>query len=136
MRGSNTFTRGYVILPRADVFHVGGLPPVAREVFLCLLRQANFRDRRIHGNMIGRGQVLTDYHQIREELAWQVGARRCTYTKSQIESALKALKRATAITTAKTIRGVIVTICDYDTYQNPAAYENRDGDHGEDPTIP
>lgn len=117
---------GYILWPREDSC-ITKLSPVAREVFLWLMMVAGFRDSR----KVRRGIVLTNYDEIRDGLAWKVGARTMRYKKSQIESAIKTLKRAGAITTAKTTRGFYVTIVDYKTWQDPKHYEN----HNENRTI-
>ncbi len=66
------------------------------------------------GEKLRRGQLYTTYVEIAEESSWAVGFRIERYKRSQIESAIKALKKATAIITKKTTRGFIVTIVDYE----------------------
>jgi hypothetical protein len=46
------------------------------------------------------------------------------YSKNDCETAMKYLTKHTMITTTKTTRGMIVTICKYDYYQNPTSYES------------
>ncbi len=115
--------QGFIFWPRKDTY-ITQLPPVAREVFLWLVMAAGFKASR----MTQRGIAFTNYDEIRESLAWNVGARIMRYKKYQIESAIKALKRVGAITTAKTTRGFYVTIVDYESWQNPKRYENHSGD--------
>ena len=115
--------RGYILWPRNDTY-ITKLPPVAREVFLWLVKAAGFKNSR----KVKRGIAFTSYDEIRDGLAWNVGARTMKYTKHQIESAIKALKRVGAITTTKTTRGFYVTIVDYESWQNPKRYENHSGD--------
>ena len=74
------------------------------------------------------GIAFTSYDEIRDGLAWKVGARIMRYKKHQIESAIKALKRVGAITTAKTTRGFYVTIVDYKNWQDSKRHENHSGD--------
>ena len=65
------------------------------------------------------------------------------YTRSQTETAMKTLTKAMMITTMKTTRGMIITVCNYELYQNPKNYDNRnenpneshDGNHNENHTI-
>lgn len=115
--------QGYILWPRNDNY-ITKLPPVAREVFLWLIMAAGFKDTR----KVKCGIAFTSYDEIRDGLAWNVGARIMRYKKHQIESAIKALKRVGAITTAKTTRGFYVTIVDYKSWQNPKRYENHSGD--------
>jgi len=132
MKERGTFAKGFVKLPRDLYSELLRCPPTARELYIWLLVNANFRDRRVTGKLIRRGQVLTNYRQMQQELRWTVGCRPEQYSTSQIESALKALKVAGLVTTAKTTRGLIVTVCEYNTYQNSGGHENHDEDH----TIP
>lgn len=62
--------------------------------------------------------------------SYKVGYRLERPSIDQIRSAYEALTKATMITTAKTTRGLIITICNYDFYQNPTNYET----HNENPT--
>ncbi len=54
-----------------------------------------------------------------------VGWRKIRYSKWDCERALKVLKKATMITTRKTTKGMVVTVCNYDFYQNPKNYESH-----------
>jgi len=53
-----------------------------------------------------------------------------------VRSAIGALTGAALITTAKTTRGLIVTICQYDCYQNLANYGTHKGHATEPHTEP
>jgi len=107
-------------------------PPHFREVWDWLLMKANHTPRKSNGRVIERGQVFCTYGDIREGLHWWVGARKMRYSKSQIESAFKAYKRATMVTTSKTTRGMLITLLNYDYYQNPKNYENHTESHDGD----
>ena len=96
-------------------------PPHAREVFDYFLCKAFWKD----GEELQRGQLLTSYRAIQEDLRWYIGNRPVRYKKHQIETAVKLLARAGAVTTAKTTRGMIVTICNYDFYQTQESYESH-----------
>ncbi len=107
-------------------------PPHVREVFCWLCRKARFKD----GIDLKRGQVRCTYSMIQESLSWNVGARRETYKKHQIETALKVLRKMGSITTQRTMRGILVTICNYDIYQNPRNYANSgDSDMVPSPSL-
>lgn len=96
-------------------------PPHVREIWDYLMREAFYRD----GRELKRGQLLKSYQDIREDLAWYVGWRKCMYSKHQCEISMKWLKKATMITTRKTTRGLIITICNFDYYQTPENYESH-----------
>ena len=113
---------GYVLHARKiQSSEISYKPPHFREIFNWLYRNANYKDR----HRLKRGQLLCTYKEILEGLSWYVGGRKGMYSKSQCQSALKYLKRTTMITTTKTTRGMIVTICNYDYYQDSHNYENH-----------
>jgi hypothetical protein len=62
--------------------------------------------------------------EIMEALSWSVGYRKMTYSKTQVAKALRRLCEDSLLTTAKTTRGLIVTVCNYSYYQNPKNYED------------
>lgn len=115
---------GYILQPRSiDESGVAKLPPHVREIWLYLLRKANHSDTVISGTPINRGQLFTSYKDILEDLSWYVGYRKEGYKKHHCETAMRLLTKEGMIVTAKTTRGMIVTICKYDYYQNPKNYE-------------
>lgn len=115
---------GYILQPRCiDNSFIAGAPPHVREIWALLLRKANHKPRKVSGKLINRGQLWTSYNHIINELSWKVGYRKESYKKHHIETAMKLLTKETMITTTKTTRGMIVTICNYDYYQNPKNYE-------------
>ena len=94
-------------------------PPHIREIWDFFLLKANYKDC----GEIKRGQLLTTYSEIQEGLAWFVGYRKETYKKHHCEIAMKALTRERMIATAKTTRGMVITVLNYDKYQDPKSYE-------------
>lgn len=114
---------------------IGHAPPHIREIWDYLLREANHSGKKKHGEVLERGQILTTYNEILEDLHWMVGWRKQKYSKAQCETAMKFLRthrrNGPMITTKKTTRGMIITISKYDYYQNPKNYENHGGDHKE-----
>lgn len=115
---------GYILQPRSiDESEVSKFPPHVREIWSYLLRKANHADIISSGKTIKRGQLFTSYSEILEALSWKVGYRKESYKKHHCETAMKLLVKATMITTTKTTRGIIITICKYDYYQNPKNYE-------------
>lgn len=112
--------KGFILLARAiDESEIMIKPPHFREVWLYLLRNANHTDRVIYGKKLKRGQLLTSYKAIIQALRWEHGS----YTKNNIQCAFRHLKESAMITTQKSTRGVIVTICKYDYYQDADNYK-------------
>jgi len=102
--------------------------PCTREIWDWLLMQANHKTTKT----CARGQCIRSYKDIQEGLKWYVGYRKKTYSKWSCEAAMKLLTKLAMITTTKTTRGMLISICNYDTYQNPANYEDHNGNHNED----
>ncbi|GAG85950.1 unnamed protein product [marine sediment metagenome] len=117
---------GYYIKARciqnSEIAHA---PPHIREIWDYLLREANHKDVKHNGKIIKRGQCVRRYEDILKSLHWMVGWRKQSYSKSQCETAMKWLKKRGMITTKKTIRGMTITICNYDYYQTAENYENH-----------
>ncbi len=99
-------------------------PPHIREVWDWVLMNANYTVGKSSGVAINRGQLFTTLDKIREGLSWYVGYRKESYTKDHMKKAMKALKKAAMITTNKSTRGLLITICNYDIYQNPSNYDS------------
>ena len=96
-------------------------PPHFREIWDWLLKEANHKDTKI----CKRGQLIRSYYDILEGLAWFVGYRKHKYKYSQCENAMKWLSNKNMITKTNTTRGLLITITNYDTYQNPKSYEHE-----------
>jgi hypothetical protein len=125
---------GYVLLARKSQ-HCDELingPPIRSKLWHWLLIKANYRD----GDKLRRGQLFTTIAEMREAMAYRIGYRKIIPSIDQIRSAYEALAKATMITTTKTTRGLIVTICNYSFYQNPKNYEAHTEAHTEDVPKP
>jgi len=132
-----TIPKGYILKARViEDSEIAYAPPHVREIWDLCLRKANYRDRKCGDSVIRRGQWLTSYAEIREALHWKVGWRKHTYKKWQCEETLKKLRRWGMVTTQKTTRGLVVTVCNYNRYQSSANYENHNGNHEEDHNAP
>lgn len=113
---------GYYIKARCiRESEIAKAPPHVREIWDWLFGEANHKDYK----NLKRGQVFTSYKEILNALSWFVGYRKMSYTKSQCETAMKWLTKRVMVTTTKTTRGMIVTICNYSYYQDPKNYENH-----------
>ena len=101
------------------------MPPYVREIWDWLLKEANHSDNKSNGATIKRGQLVRTFKDIQEGLKWFVGWRKMTYKKWHCENATKLLMKADMITTVKTTRGMLITICNYSLYQDPKNYESN-----------
>ncbi|BCS86835.1 hypothetical protein [Pseudodesulfovibrio sediminis] len=102
-------------------------PDLYVKLWLWMLNKANWKDHR----KLKRGQFLTTIKEMREAMSYKVGYCTKTPTVGQIRSAYEAFTNSTMINTTKTTRGMIITIINYDTYQNPASYEQHNERHSE-----
>ena len=95
--------------------------PVVREIWDYLIKEANHADNaRLN---IKRGQTFRRIADIQEALHWHVGYRKMTYSNKQCEGAMKELRRLGMVVCTKGVRGMLITVCKYDTYQNFKNYE-------------
>jgi len=102
---------------------VNHAPPYVREIWDYLLREANHCDKKYNGFTVKRGQLFRSYRQIREDLCWYVGYRKEMYNENQTKRGMRYLTKELMITTMKEPRGVLITVCNYDHFQNPKNYE-------------
>jgi len=119
--------KGYILFPRElmdEEFWT--FTPVARQIFLYLMMRVNYKDG---SNGYKRGQGFFSYGKIKEDLSWYVGFRKHTYSDSQIRNAMNHLVTNGMISTTKSTRGLRVTICKYESYQNPKYYEQHNERH-------
>jgi len=117
---------GYYIKARCiQNSEIAMMPPYIREIWDWLLKETNHTDRKINGLVIKRGQLVRTFRDIQEGLKWMIGWRKMTYKKWQCENAMKFLRERGMITTTKTTRGMLITICKYSFYQDPKNYESN-----------
>ena len=93
--------------------------PIIRETWDYLLREANHSDKKYDGFLVKRGQLFRSYKDIIEALKWQVGYRFDRYHESSMKRAMKALRREGMIELTSEPRGNLITVLNYDKYQNP-----------------
>jgi len=112
---------GYYIKARkVQESEIAFAPPHVREIWDWILKECNHKEAK----GIKRGQCVRSYREIQEGLHWMIGYRKMKYKKHHCENAMKWLKKATMVTTMKTTRGIVITVCNYDYYQDPKNYES------------
>jgi len=122
---------GFVLLARRTLeSDLMTMNPLAFKLFFWMVLRSNFKDR----DKLKRGQLLTSIEEMREAGSYKAGYRNIKPSKMQIRTAYEALKNNTMISTAKTTRGMVITIINYDKYQTPANYEQHTEEHSEDAT--
>lgn len=116
--------KGYYIKARKiQDSKIATQPPYVREIWDWLMKEANHSDKKYGGKLIKRGQLFRSYSDIRDGLHWFIGWRKMTYNENQTKKAMKFLREARMVTTMKEPGGMLITICNYDYYQDPTNYE-------------
>lgn len=115
---------GYILQPRIiQESDISVAPPYVREIWSYILREANSKDNKYNGFEIKRGQLFRSYQDIREGTKWFIGWRKMMYNENHTKKAMKFLRDTLRITTTKELGGVLITVCNYDYYQDPSNYE-------------
>lgn len=113
-------TGGYFIIARKLFYSLlMSSPPLYMKLWVWMLANAFWKD----GDKLKRGQLLTSIDGMRDAMSYQVGYRKMRPTRDEIRSPYEAFMKASMITTTKTTRGMIVTICNYNFYQDFKSYE-------------
>ncbi len=87
-----------------------------------------------HGDL-KRGQFFTSLTRIQKAMAHKVGFRLVKPSIKEIRGAMKILMKSHMVGTMKVTHGQVITIVNYDLYQNPENYEGHSEGHTEG-TIP
>ena len=117
-----TIKGGYILQPRCfDESEASKFPPATREIWFYILRKVNHKDN----GKFKRGQGFFQFKDIQKDLQWCVGYRCETYSKPQITKALRRLREGNMIATTKETRGILITVVNYNIYQDPELYEGN-----------
>lgn len=100
---------GWVCVHRSMLKWEWASDPATGWLFMHLLLKANYEPSRWKGNEIGRGQLVVG----RKQLAKDTGL-----SEQQVRTALDKLKSTSSLTIKATNRFSIITICNYDKYQD------------------
>ncbi len=107
-------------------------PPLYFKVWHYLLLKAQFKD----SASLKRGQLIVSIPEIQEACSYYIGYRKVTPTKKEIYSVINWLRNPCEgetkgnnergmIVTTKVTHGMLVTICNFNVYQNPTSYEGN-----------
>lgn len=130
---------GYILVSRGVVESgIWRKPHLYLKVWVWLLCNAQFKKYK----NLERGQVFTSVEEIRQACSYYVGYRKEAPTKKQIRDVLQWLRNpcektlgrdcetSTAesmIETTKVTHGIVITICNFNKYQDPDLYEGDIG---------
>jgi DNA-binding Lrp family transcriptional regulator len=115
---------GYVILARAILNSIiWGWPPTHLKIWAFLILKANHTSVKQYGTVYNRGELLTNYDELREAASYKKGFCLVKPSKTVISTCIEKLKKEGMITTRKTTVGFFVKITKYAYYQDPSIYE-------------
>lgn len=119
---------GYILVAR-KLLESGIMekPPLYAKMWLWMLLQASWKD---HG-MLKRGQFFTSIDRMRDAFSYKIGYRVIRPSAKEIRSAYDFLTKGAMIGTAKVTHGMIITILNYDLYQDALNYEGHTEGHDE-----
>lgn len=127
--------KGFILLARSiQDSPIANCPPYVREIWIYLLLNANHKDKIHKGNSIKRGQLFRTYEEIREALSWKIGYRKMMYHENHTKHGMKILRDYHMIDTTKQLGGVLITVLNYDKFQDVKNYETTNETTNE-PTI-
>lgn len=120
---------GCILLARKILVKFFERPPLHLKVWVWLLLNAVWKPETIFGMKLKRGQLLTTLGEIAESVEWRVGnspRKPSTSAVCRILQEFSAEKMiACANVTTKYRRKILITVCNYDTYQNLNAYSRK-----------
>jgi len=134
---------GYILLSRKLIeSEIFDKPPLYMKVWTYLLCSAQYRDYK----GLKRGQLFTSIPDIQEACSWYVGYRKETPSKSKIYRIIDWLRKCgershereaneRMIETTNATHGMVISIVNYDYYQDPSNYEHNGGGNDEDETT-
>jgi hypothetical protein len=116
----------YIKARRIQESKIATCSPIVRELWDWLLKEANHKTVTKNGYTVKRGQCFRTIKEMCEGLRWKIGYRICRYNENSMKGAMARLRRLSMIDCAKEPRGNLITICNYNRYQNPKNYERTD----------
>jgi hypothetical protein len=122
---------GYILLARRLTDSgIMNKPSLFMKMWIWMLLQASFKD---HGNL-KRGQFFTSIDRMRESFSYKIGYRIIKPSIKEIRAAYDFLTKGTMIGITKVTHGMLITIINYELYQNFLNYEGHAEGHSESST--
>ncbi len=111
-------------------------PPEYLKIWIYLIGKANHKAKKYKGFYCERGQYFCDYKELKEQLTYKAGYREIKPNENLMKDIMKHLRHTLRITTMKQPRGILITIVNYDKYQDLKNYESSNEATNETPTHP
>lgn len=102
-------TNGYIKLYRKLMQWEWYKNYVVKDLFIHCIIRANFTDQPFEGMVIKRGQFVTSIKNLASDLG---------FSEQQIRTAMEKLKLTNEITTKSTNKFTVVTVINWETYQD------------------
>jgi hypothetical protein len=96
-------------------------PPLWAKLWFWMLMKASFRENK----KLQRGQFFTNVNEMREAMSYHVGYRVVRPTAKEIRRPYEGFTKGEMIGSTKVKDGVVITILNYEKYQDPKNYEGR-----------
>jgi hypothetical protein len=113
---------GYILVARSTLgCELMDKPPLYTKLWLWMLLKANHQSGK--GNL-ERGQLVASLQDLIKAGGYRIGYRREHPTKKQVRAVMDWFRSEGMITARKCGRGMIITIVNYDLYQNPESYKD------------
>ena len=110
---------GYILLARKLLDNgIISMPHLFLKLWIYCLLNALWKD---HGTL-KRGQLFTSIDRLRNALSYKIGYRMIKPSIKEIRAAYEFLAKGTMIGITKVTHGMIITILNYDAYQNIKNY--------------
>jgi len=117
---------GYILLARKLLTSgIMQMPPLYLKLWIWMLMKASWKD---HGNL-KRGQLFTSLRQMQEAMSYNVGYRIVKPSIKEIRGVTKFLTKVSMVVTTKVRHGMIITILNYEHYQDAKSYEGHNEGH-------
>jgi len=123
----NKIPGGYILKARKALeSDLMDKPPLWSKLWDWMLLRAEWRT----DGKLERGQFRTSIEDMREAMSWHVGYRKVTPSIKEMRKAYEGLAKGNMVGIARGIRGMLITVLNYDLYQEPKNYEGHDeGQH-------
>ena len=119
---------GFILLSRKLIKSgIMEKPPLYLKLWVWMLMQASFKD---HGNL-KRGQFFTSYKKMQKAMAHKSGYRTEKPSIKELRGVAEFLTEVRMVGTMKVLHGTVITVLNYDYYQNMANYEFMHEGHNE-----
>ena len=109
---ANRDMEGYILLNRNILDWRWARTPTTAYLFILMILKANFKDMPFENTVIKRGQFVTSVQSL---------CKLSGFKTQQVRTAISHLKKTNEITIETNNRHSVITIVNYDEYQNPTS---------------